>query len=196
LHRRRLIRLVTGVTGAALLASGAGALRRGARADDAPDLPQFVLRRDVWAAVPPGAGMRPHAIERVTLHHTGPPVWYGDPPAAGYLRIIQSFHTGPERRWPDIAYHLLIDLDGIVWQGRPLAFAGDTATSYDPTGHALVAVLGDYDVQQPNHAQLIAIEATISWLLTAYALDPATAGAHRDYAATACPGRNLVTGSR
>ena len=137
--------------------------------------------------------MRPHAIERVTLHHTGPPAWYGTPPAPTYLRQIQAFHTGPERGWPDIAYHLLVDLDGVVWEGRPLEFAGDTATAYDPAGHALIAVLGDYDAQTPNEAQAGAVMETVHRLLATYALEAGVLGGHRDYAATACPGRALYT---
>ena len=139
----------------------------------------------------PQAGMRPHVIERVTLHHTGPPPWWGAPDAPAYLRAIQSFHTGPERGWPDIAYHLLVDLDGAVWAGRPLAFAGDSATAYDPTGHALVAVLGDYDLQTPNADQFHALRAAVRRLLETYGLGAHALGGHRDYAATACPGRNL-----
>ncbi|MGH2604921.1 MAG: peptidoglycan recognition protein family protein, partial [Dehalococcoidia bacterium] len=142
-------------------------------------------------AAPARAGMRPHSIERVTLHHTGPPAWYGVPSADAYLRGIQRFHMGPERGWPDIAYHLLIDLDGGVWEGRSLAFAGDTATAYDPSGHALVAVLGDYDQQQPSVAQIEAIVQTVRWVTETYGLDDGTPAGHRDYAATACPGQNL-----
>jgi hypothetical protein len=180
-RRRALCGLALGA-GLALLRVPAGA--RGAE-------PPEVWPRDAWGAAPPGPGMRPHAIERVTVHHTGPPSWYGVPPAAVYLRAIQSFHQGAERRWPDIAYHLLIDLDGGVWEGRALAFAGDSATVYDPAGHALIAVVGDYDEQHPNRAQLDALAAIARWLCEAYGLDRATLGAHRDYAATACPGAQL-----
>jgi hypothetical protein len=99
---------------------------------------------------------------------------------------------GPERRWPDIAYHLLIDLDGIVWEGRSLAVAGDTATGYDPAGHALIAVLGDYTLQHPNVAQEDAVAVTARWLIDSYGLAAETLRGHRDYAATACPGDHLA----
>jgi hypothetical protein len=155
------------------------------------ELPPFVLPREGWGATAPRGEMRPHSIERVTLHHTGPPAWYGRPPADAYLRAIQAFHMGPERGWPDIAYHFLIDLDGTVWQGRPLTFAGDTATNYDPTGHALIAVLGDYDVQQPATTQVDAVVRVARWLAEHRGVSPGAIGGHRDLAATACPGRNL-----
>lgn len=188
--RRRVLGLVT-ATAAALAGLAPRRPRATAATQSHPDLPPFVLHREAWAAQPPGAGMRLHAIERITIHHTGPPAWYGAPAAPAYLRAIQAFHTGPERRWPDIAYHLLIDLDGAVWQGRPLAFAGDTATAYDPTGHALIALLGDYDLQTPNPAQLDALSAATHWLLDTFSLTLTTIATHRDYAPTACPGRNL-----
>ena len=155
------------------------------------ELPPNVIPRDVWQPVPPSSPRRPHTIERITIHHTGPPSWYGTPLAPDYLRAIQAFHQGPERRWPDIAYHFLVDLDGAVWEGRPLGFAGDTATSYDPLGHALVAVLGDYDVQTPGAAQLEALRSLVEWLVEAYGVNAETLAGHRDYAVTACPGRNL-----
>ena len=155
-------------------------------------LPPFVQPRAAWDAAPPSpAGLRPHLIERITVHHTGPPAWDGTPPAPAYLRQIQAFHTSPARGWPDIAYHLLIDREGGVWEGRALGFAGDTATAYDPTGHALVAVLGDYDVQLPNAAQLAALAATVGWLLNAYGLNARPPAGHRDYAAITSPGRHL-----
>jgi len=163
----------------------------GVRSIAASEQPSFVQPRLSWGAAPPGPGLRQHTIARVTLHHTGPPPWYGAPDAAAYLQGIQAFHMGPERRWPDIAYHLLVDLDGVVWEGRSLAVAGDSATPYDTTGHALVAVLGDYDLQHPNDAQRAAVMETVRWLGVRWNVKAAMVGGHRDYAATACPGEHL-----
>ena len=183
--RRALLHRLTG-----LALVGASSLRVAQHRASAQASPAF-LPREAWHAAPAGVGMLEHAIERVTVHHTGPPPWYGVPPAPAYLRAVQSFHQGPERGWPDIAYHLLIDLDGQVWEGRPLAFAGDTATEYDPRGHALIAVLGDYDEQTPNPAQTAALGGAIRRLLDEFGLTPETIRGHRDYAATACPGHTL-----
>src|SRR5262249_33590397 len=85
--------LLLGAAGVARPAAGRGRI---AGAQE-PPLPDFVLPRAAWDAAPPGVGMRPHRIERITVHHTGPPAWYGAPPAPAYLRVIQAFHTGPER---------------------------------------------------------------------------------------------------
>lgn len=190
--RRQLARLSALAAAALTIRPPEQAAARATGASESPPLAEFIMSRWAWAAPPADAGMRPHTVARVTIHHTGPPAWHGVPAAAGLLRAIHAFHTGPERRWPDIAYHLLIDLDGVIWEGRPLAVAGDTATAYDPTGHALIALLGDYDGQTPNDAQVAQLSRTIRWLNETYGLDPATLGGHRDYAATACPGRHLA----
>jgi hypothetical protein len=185
--RRSLLRLFAAVSGAVTLHP-----RIDATVATADPPSGSVVPREEWGALPSGPGMRPHQIDRITLHHTGPPEWYGAPSASVYLRAIQSFHMGPERRWPDIAYHLLIDLDGVVWEGRSLLFAGDTATDYDPTGHALIAVLGDYSIQHPNAPQRDTIVDTVRRLMDAYSLTADALYGHRDYAATVCPGDHIA----
>ena len=73
----------------------------------------------------------------------------------------------------------------------PLEFVGDTATEYDPTGHALITVMGNYEIQEINEAQLAAVVDLASWLCYEYSIPPWLIKGHRDYAATACPGANL-----
>ena len=189
--RRQLLQVVGGLVTVGSWSHWTGSPEANRATSSLRAQPLPIQPRSAWGAAPPRAGMRAHTIERVTVHHTGSPAWYGIPSVPAYLRQIHAFHTGPERGWPDIAYHLLVDLDGVIWEGRSLEVAGDTATSYDPAGHALIAVLGDYDAQSPNEAQVEAVRETVRWLLEVYALDRSVVGAHRDYAATACPGRNV-----
>jgi N-acetyl-anhydromuramyl-L-alanine amidase AmpD len=93
--------------------------------------------------------------------------------------------------WPDIAYHVLIGIDGTVYQGRDPAFRGDTGTSYNTTGHFLVVVEGNFEVERPTDAQVQSLEAVLAWASEHYGVSPATIAGHGDYAATSCPGRNL-----
>jgi len=132
-------------------------------------------------------GYVPHTLDRITLHHDGAEFYGG---ATARLRGLQSW-SRRARGWVDIPYHYLIDLEGNTYQARPLEFVGDTATEYDPTGHALITVMGNYNVQEINEAQLGAIVDLASWLCYEYSLDPQSIRGHRDYAATACPGANL-----
>ena len=56
-----------------------------------------------------------------------------------------------------MAYHYLVDRNGHVLVGRDVAFPGDTFTNYDPAGHFLVVAEGNFDVEEPTSAQIMAI---------------------------------------
>ena len=141
-------------------------------------------------ALPEAARPRSHSIRHLTLHHGGE-----DFPASRdvgqYLRNLQDW-SRREKRWVDIPYHFIIDLQGRTYAGRPLEYAGDTNTEYDPTGHALVCVLGNYETAVPSPAQLAAVEDVFAWLCQRFGLGPETIAGHKDHSAqTVCPGTNL-----
>src|SRR5918998_645475 len=77
------------------------------------ELPSFIRPRAAWKAEQPVQPYVPQTPKGVSFHHTGA-TWTGRPGPEQYLRNIQTFHTGPQREWEDIAYHFLIDLDGNV----------------------------------------------------------------------------------
>lgn len=136
--------------------------------------------------------MREHRVRRVMLHHSA--VRLDDPTAiVARLRQHQTFHVD-ERGWPDIAYHVAVGPDGHVFELRDLAFAGDTATTYEPAGSALVLVEGDFDRQDPTDAQIEVAARVTAALLAASGVTGDLADvvtSHRDHAATSCPGDRL-----
>lgn len=141
-----------------------------------------------------GAAMRlriPHQITHVTLHHTGDsrPLMPEDDPVQR-LRGLQSWGAA-ERNWWDVPYHFLLDLDGRIYEGRDYHFMGETNTTYDPGGHFLISVIGNYERQEPTPAQLIAIADLMAWALRKFDLSFDRIGGHYNYADTGCPGRNL-----
>jgi hypothetical protein len=141
-----------------------------------------------------GASMRlrvPHRIERITLHHTGSaePLRPTDDPAR-VLRNLQAWGAR-DRNWWDVPYHYLIDLHGRVYEGRDWRFMGETNTAYDPAGHFLISVMGNYELQEPTRAQLEAIAELMAWAMTHFGLGGDAIGGHYHYAGTACPGRHL-----
>jgi hypothetical protein len=129
----------------------------------------------------------PHVLDRITIHHDGAEFHGG---GAARMRALQSW-SRRVRGWVDIPYHYLIDRNGNIYEGRPLEFVGDTATEYDPTGHALITLMGNYNIQEINETQLAATIDLASWLCYEYSLSPQLIRGHRDYAATSCPGINL-----
>ena len=153
-------------------------------------LPPHVRSRDAWGAAPPVQPYVPQTPKGVSLHHTGSP-WHGSPGPEQYLKNIQHFHTGPQREWEDIAYHYLVDLDGVIWAGRPPTVRGNPSIYYDPTGLVLISFLGDFGVQEPNEAQLKSSAETAAWLMKKYSMTSTTVTGHRDHAPTTCPGDNL-----
>ncbi len=142
-----------------------------------------------WGGEPPQGEFVAHAIERLTIHHTAS-LLETNTEAPNFVRGHQRFHQR-DREWPDLAYHFIVDRNGHVYEGRPLWARGDSATSYDPTGHFLVSCEGDFDDQEPSDAQLQALVAMLAWAAAEFGVSPSTMRGHRDLAATSCPGKHL-----
>lgn len=147
-----------------------------------------VISREAWQASPPGDALSPHDVVRSTIHHTGVAL-PDNRDAPQRMRRHQSFHQG--LGWPDLAYHFAIDRNGHVYEGRPTWAAGDTATSYDPRGHLLIALDGDFNLQGPSSLQLIALIELLAWAAHEFGFDPETIDGHSNYAEEACPGARL-----
>ena len=153
----------------------------------APTKTLEIKKRIAWNPKPATAGI-PHKIRSLSVHHTattsGPST---DTPQR--LRNIQRFHQN--KGWPDIAYHFLIDQEGTVWELRDLQHRGDTSTSYDPSGHFLPVLEGNFEETQPPQAQLDALVLLLAWASRHFEVSLDTLKGHRDLAATLCPGEHL-----
>ena len=141
-----------------------------------------------------GADLRlrvPHRITHVTLHHTGSaqPLLPTDDPREK-LRGLQSWGAR-DRNWWDVPYHYLIDLDGRIYEGRDWRFMGETNTTYDPAGHFLISVIGNYSRQEATPAQLVAIADLMAWAIDQFGVPLERIGGHYNYAETTCPGPGL-----
>jgi hypothetical protein len=143
-----------------------------------------------WGALPAAGEFREHVIERLTVHHTAV-VLESNTDAPSHLRGHQKYHI--ERGWPDLAYHLMIDADGNVYEGRPMSAVGDTGTNYDPTGHLLVCLEGHFDEQPLPEPQLLALIDVLAWATQEFAVGADTIRGHRDLASTTCPGDAVYT---
>ena len=141
-----------------------------------------------------GADMRlriPHKITHVTLHHTGDsrPLLHADS-AAFRLRGIQRWGAS-DRNWWDVPYHFLLGLNGEIFEGRDYRFMGETNTTYDPSGHFLISIIGNYQVQEPTPALMNSIADLMAWALDEFDLPLEKIGGHYNYADTGCPGQHL-----
>jgi len=148
-----------------------------------------IISQKEWGGIPADSG-KVQEIHWLTLHHEGESFPPGKDPIE-YLRTLQQW-SRTTKHWSDIPYHYIIDLDGRVYEGRPIQYAGDTNTDYDPTGHALVCVVGNFEEVEPNQRQLNAVVEVFTWLCKKYGLTADKIRGHKDWATgTVCPGKNL-----
>jgi|GEM_PF-2739906 len=145
-----------------------------------------VVARNEWGAAPPNGVFTNHTIDHITIHHAGSATGVVGPPQfLGWQAYHQSLG------WPDVAYHFIVGRDGLVYEGRPFSAAGDTATDYDPTGHLLIVVEGDFNESTPTPGQLENVARLVAWGGQMFGVPVAEAKGHRDHASTTCPGDNL-----
>ena len=156
----------------------------------AANVPAIVPAAD-WGGAPADADRaRRHDITHITLHHQGEPFRPGTD-VRQYLRNLQAWSRAT-KGWLDIPYHYVIDLEGKIYAARDIAFAGDTNTEYDPKGHALIEVVGNFEEVEPNQAQLDAVVELMTMLAAKYDVPVERIASHRDHSdKTVCPGANL-----
>ncbi len=158
----------------------------------------LIIRRTDWKAQKPVGEGKPHSIRYITIHHTGE-LQKPERTIEAKMQSLQNFSQSVSRlasgktkpAWFDVPYHFYIATDGKIAEGRELGFAGDTNTDYDPTGHALVVLEGNFKTEQPSAEQLISLNKMTVWLAEKFNVSAVDVKAHNDYAQTACPGSNL-----
>jgi N-acetylmuramoyl-L-alanine amidase len=164
---------------------------------DVPAELQFVSREQ-WGAKPPLLPMRAHEPVRLTIHHTGTSQDFGRDVGAK-LRGLQAFSqrddslaSGRKKpAWPDVPYHYYVAVDGSVGEGRDWHYAGDSNTPYDPAGHLLVVVEGNFQKDSLTSAQRRTLDVLVPALATRFGIPGDRLASHRDYARTDCPGERL-----
>ena len=152
-----------------------------------------VISVHAWGGTPAVDSLaKRHTIQFITLHHGGEP-FPKDKDPIQYLRDLQTWSRS-EKHWIDIPYHYIVDLNGRIYAGRDIRYAGDTNTEYDPTGHALICVVGNYEEIEPNTRQLQAVVLLMTMLTEKYGVSSDHMKGHLDYSAmTVCPGKNLYS---
>ena len=150
-----------------------------------------VMRRSAWGWTADGNLLPEHSVSKITIHHGGVS-FSDDRDPVEYLRSLQKW-SREEKDWMDIPYHFVIDLKGRVYEARPLQFPGDTNTSYDTKSHALIVVVGNYEVRELTELQFESLARLTAFLAAEYSVELPDIRTHKDYAPeeTACPGSNI-----
>lgn len=115
--------------------------------------------------------------DAIVLHHSD---GYGTPEEIHQMHINKG--------WAGIGYHFYIRLDGTIYPGRPLEMRGAHTLNYN---HCTVGVCceGRYneDGAVMPKAQMDSLHDVLRYLKAIY--PHADIKCHRDYNATACPGK-------
>jgi hypothetical protein len=136
-----------------------------------------------WRSDIAGCGSGPYVMPQLrfaVVHHTVNANTYGSGDVPGMMAAMYRYHTDG-RGWCDIAYQVVIDRFGRVWQGR----SGDLKSNV-MGGHAKgfntdsvgIALLGQYDpgsspaVARPTSAEISALESTLAWKLAINGINP------------------------
>jgi hypothetical protein len=161
-------------------------------------LPSIRPRSSWGAARPAGSKLRRNQTgwSRITVHHTTTSTaGLGGASSVGTqaaLRRIQKMHM-EEQGWGDIGYHFLIDPAGRLYQGRDIAFQGAHAGGTANVGNIGICLFGNFETEEPDPRALATLRELVRALSTRHGIARSAVKGHRDYRATDCPGRNLMT---
>lgn len=166
-----------------------GLILAGCSASNINDNVQIIPRSE-WKANAP----KPYATHipiRITIHHDASNYDLTKKTTAEHLKNTQVWGMGKDRNWTDIPYHFLIDHEGKIFEGRNVFTVGETATSYDPTGHLLISCIGNFEENEIPEPQLNALISMIAYSSKTFNIPLDSLRGHKDYAQTACPGKNI-----
>lgn len=157
-----------------------------------------IVTRQQWGALDPVLPMRKHVPVQITLHHTAVKQNINRS-LADKLKALQKFsiQRSPlsdgriKEPWADIPYHFYIAVDGRIGEGRELKYVGDSNTPYDPTGHALIVLEGNFNEELVSKQQKESLKKLVIALAKRYRISADKISGHKDHATTACPGNNV-----
>lgn len=151
-----------------------------------------LIQRAEWGWKATDLSYKTHQIQYITVHHGG--VDFPDSKdSTQHVKNLQSWSRS-EKKWFDIPYHFMIDREGNVFETRPINIPGDTNTEYDPTSHALVEVMGNYQIQEMTDIQYTAMIKLLKFLSVRFEVPANRIKTHKDYSTqTECPGKNIYT---
>lgn len=109
---------------------------------------------------------------------------------AHWVRQIQAFHMGPERRWVDIGYNFLVCKHGDIFEGRGWLKAGAHCPNHN-TRAIGVCFLGNDDPGVTDVTEQAKIAFRSLYDQGVAKCGPLRAMGHRDGKSTICPGDEL-----
>lgn len=126
-----------------------------------------------------GALKKRNSTKRIILHHSASD--------AGSAKVIHGWHLG--QGWSGIGYHLVVNTDGTIEQGRPLNTIGSHSGPAGNVDSIGICLIGNFQNYAPKYKQLEALVWAIKKVREVYGDIPVIG--HKDVMATACPGKHF-----
>jgi N-acetylmuramoyl-L-alanine amidase len=123
-------------------------------------------------------------IKKIYVHHSASPKKSTD------ASRIRRWHI--DRGWNDIGYHWVIEHDGKIAKGRQETTIGAHVKGKNRNSIG-ICVCGNFEIEQPNPIQWTLLCCMLQYLMYKYKLTKDDISYHREAAATACPGKNLIS---
>lgn len=138
-------------------------------------------------------------IKLIVVHHTAMAVTNDPRSQVEMVRALYQYHA-VNRGWGDVGYHYIIDANGQIYEGKAGGKFVIGGHAYCNNTNTLgVALMGNFDIEEPTQKQLHALQWLISDLSDEYKIDlnknvkfhgktmqPVVG--HRDLLSTDCPG--------
>lgn len=120
------------------------------------------------------------ATNKILTHHAA---WK----SCGVMKIHKAHQSNG---WAGIGYHFLVRKNGKIYEGRPINTVGAhcTGENSDSIG---ICFEGDFTTDTMTNKQLKAGQELIAYLVKLYGLSMSDVYRHKDFMATACPGKNF-----
>jgi hypothetical protein len=141
-------------------------------------------------------------VQIIAVHHTAQKITGDLRSPVERMRALYAFHAN-SRGWGDIGYHYLIDEEGTIYEGRS---GGENVVG----GHVYcgnvgtlgVALMGNFDEEQPTQVQVHALQWLLKDLASTYDIplnrntyfhgkNMKTIVRHKDLISTECPGHYM-----
>ncbi|WP_185973000.1 fibronectin type III domain-containing protein [Aeromicrobium piscarium] len=168
-----------------------------------------IISRSGWGAGPgQSCDATRGSMRSVVIHHTAGANSYSKAQSAGIVRSYQTMHI-VTNGWCDIGYNFLVDKYGQIFEGRAGSIAGHRRGAHAGVGAVNdnstgIAMMGNFETANIWNGEWNTLRSTVSrltaWRLQRFGLKPLTqvtlagrtnftVNGHRNWMATACPGR-------
>jgi len=129
------------------------------------------------------AHRRMRQVEYLVVHHEGGP----DSPEGSSALAINRWQRGT-LGYAGIGYHIIIERDGRIHEGRPLWAVGAHAMGFNSNSWG-VCLIGNLSLTSPTPEQMVSLRWVLRWL--GQQAPGARIVGHGEINNTACPGSNL-----